>query len=104
MPQTTERSATVDELLPATPVTVGDVTVQPVARLRGWWQEGEDNGGGLLRLAPASLTVQQGEQRYTLDFPDPTQATLRTFLQIGLIVSALCWLVMLLATLLTRRS
>lgn len=93
----------IDQQLTAAPLTIGGKVIQPVARLEGWWLSGEGGVGAWLRLSPASLTVQEGEQRYEVPFTDPEQGVIRILVLVGGAVAGLSLLIMLLTTYLTRR-
>lgn len=95
----------ISQLLPSEPITVGDHVVQPVARLAGWLLPFGDNGGGaLIRLAPATVSVQKNGQHYTISLTDPTQNSLRSLFFISGAVMLVALFVMLLAKVLARRQ
>jgi len=90
----------IDRQLLGEPISVGDRTIQPVARMGGWYgsQYGPTGGGAgaWLRLSPVEVIVQEsdGSER-RVPVTDPTREAMRAIAQSGLIVAGLCWLIML---------
>lgn len=91
-------------VLPGEPITVGDQVVQPVARLAGWQQAFGGNGGGaLVRLSPDVVTIQKHGQQQTISLADPTWRSLRSIALVAGAVTLICFFIMLLTMVLTRR-
>lgn len=91
-------------VLPGEPITVGDQIVQPVARLAGWQQAfGANGGGALVRLSPDVVTIQKPGQQQTISLADPTWRSLRSIALVTGTVTLICFFVMLLTMVLTRR-
>lgn len=93
----------IQQLLQAAPLEIAGKVVQPVARVDGWWGGGRDGEGAWFRLAPAALTVREGERSYDVPMTDSTESVIRTFVLVGGAVAFVCLLVMLLTTYLARR-
>lgn len=94
----------ISQVLQGKPITVGDQIVQPAARLEGWVQSfGANDGGALVRLSPATVTVEKNGERYTIPLTAPTQHSVRLLFLISGAVMLLSLFVMLLTKVLTRR-
>lgn len=78
------------------PITIDGRTVQPVARVTGWYVGSgngmRNGGGGWLRVTPVEVIVAEGEaQTYHLPLKDGTRAALRGIFFAAFLVAAGCW-------------
>jgi hypothetical protein len=80
------------------PMTVGERTIQPVARVAGWRTAGGNASGGAgawLRVTPVELVVREGEiNEYRIPITDGTRTVRRRMAVAALLVAVGCWLLM----------
>jgi len=81
-------------------VVVGEYTVQPVAQVTGWHMtaKGEtgEGAGAWLRVTPLEVIVGKGEDEpYPVPVTNETQAAMKGIVLGGLLVAALCWLLII---------
>jgi hypothetical protein len=98
------RPVKIDRTLVGAEVTVGGHTVQPMARLKGWYAGGStptsSGGGAWVRLAPVEVTVREGNgpERHVA-VTDPTGMALRGLGVAAVLVATACALLILIARL-----
>jgi hypothetical protein len=97
----------IDRRLEAEPITVGERSVQPVARLTGRrFGSGNEHGSfsaAAVQLKPLEIVVREGEEEYTIPIVEPQREPLRALLITGIAVAAGCVLVMIAAGRIARR-
>jgi len=85
----------IDRELIGEPLAVGDRTIQPVARLRGW-AGGQDSphsggGGGWLQVRPVEVIVREADGAESrVPIVNPAAPALRGIVQAGLVVAGIC--------------
>jgi hypothetical protein len=105
-------STKVDRRVEGEPLVFGGRRIQPVAHLVGWEMDGDERAGSFVsrvgRLTPLEVQIdhggmQEGAQE-VISIDDPLQEPLRGILAVGALVSVVCILIMLAATVLARRK
>ena len=100
--------AKVDRRIEAEPVLVAGRRIQPVVRLAGWEMDGDEQTGPFVssvgRLTPLEVRIESGEEQEVLSIEDPLQEPIRGILTVGVVVSAVCILIMLAAQVVARRK
>ena len=81
-------------------VVVGEYTVQPVAQLTGRYMtaggETGEGAGAWIRVTPLEVIVGKGEaEPYPVPMTNETQAALKGIALGGLLITALCWFVII---------
>ena len=98
----------IDRQLEGEAITVGDRTIHPVGRLKGWQIRAGDGTGAFFglgaRLEPLEVVVREDDDEVRISITDPLQEPLRGILFAGIAVSAICLFIMLLATLAATRQ
>ncbi len=103
------RPETIDRQLVGPEITVGGHTVQPMARLKGWYAGGStplsSGGGAWVRLTPVEVTVREGNgpERH-IAVTDPTGMALRGLGMAAVLMAAVCALLILIARLTGERD
>lgn len=98
------RPVKIDRQIVGTEMTVGGLTVQPVARLKGQYTEGSSPmaswGSAWMHLIPVEVTVREGNgpERHVAVI-DPTDMALRGLGVAAVLVAAVCALLILVARL-----
>jgi hypothetical protein len=82
------------------PITVGKRTIQPVARVAGWYGSSSDEtAGGVgawLRVSPSEVIVRERDgSEHHVPITDPTREAVQGLMRFAFLVAALCWLIML---------
>jgi hypothetical protein len=95
-----QNRARVDRELVGEPLAVGSYTVQPAAKVGGWYGASEGAGGGgfggWLHVVPTGVTVRDRYGReQSLPIIDTTAETLRGIVGAGLFVAVTCLVLML---------
>lgn len=97
-----------DKILEMEPVTVGERSIQPVARARGWQFAGNEESasfaGAVGRLTPVEVRVRTGEEETVIPVADPDQEPLRNMAVTGVVLSIVCTLIMLAVRISARRQ
>ena len=101
-------STKVDRRIEGEPIVSGGRRIQPVARLVGWEMDGEKRTGSFVsrvgRLTPLEVQVDHDGEQEVISIDDPLQEPIRGILAVGALVSAVCILIMLAATIVARRK
>ena len=82
------------------PLVIGEYSLQPVAQAAGWQLSARDETvegtGALLRVTPLEVIVSKGEgESYSIPFASETQEAMKGIALGGLVIAALCWIVIL---------
>jgi hypothetical protein len=75
---------------------------QLVAKVTGWSvtdaAASPNVSAALVRIQPLALLLRQGDQEEPLPIVDPTNLSLKALMGVALLVSAVCWLIILVTT------
>lgn len=97
----------IDRRIEAEPITVGERTVQPVARLTGKrFGTGNEQGSFsamAAQLKPLEIVVRQGEEEHTIPIVEEQREPLRALLITAGAVAAACLIVMFVVRQIARR-
>jgi len=82
------------------PITVGERTIQPIARVAGWYglggSETSGGAGAWLRVTPVEVIVRESDgAEYRVSATDPTREAMRRIAFSALLVTAVYWLLTL---------
>lgn len=89
----------IDRMLESAPIVLGQRSLRLTAALEAWQHTG-GNGGFVCawgRVTPHAVVVQEGDEEYTILVTNPQNEIARWMVVGGLVVSALCFLIMLIA-------
>jgi hypothetical protein len=85
----------IDQLLTSEPLRIGSKTLQLVAHMTGWqFARGPDLQGALVRLTPQAIRIQEEDRQWTVPITPPAPDALRSIIRLALLVSSLCWIVL----------
>jgi hypothetical protein len=95
----------INQTLTSEPLTVGARTLQFVVRLAGWQLVGGPGfHGTLVRLTPQAVIIEEEGRQRTVPMTDPARDDLRRIAGVALLVSGLCWIVLVVVRLRLNRK